>query len=349
VLPATLAQDVKRQIRHYLEATFNFRRRDEEAAFSEFVNDPENGLFKGPWVQLRRPFRPAPETLDPALLFDVCPSFHPFLHQWQAWQRLSSKGREPESTIVTTGTGSGKTECFLFPVLDHCLRSVTRGEKGVKAIILYPMNALAADQARRFTEEIFSRPELHRGVGNGRKARVRIGLYIGRRGSGEGDGPDPGAVKEMRVEAKADGDDFFHITDRDAMQEDPPDILLTNYKMLDYLLLRPKDQRIWRFNDPGRLRFLVLDELHTYDGAQGADVACLVRRIKARLDVREGGLCCVGTSATIASGREEEDMDPLQRLADFASVLFQERFRPAMIVMRRATSLISPRWWCWTA
>jgi DEAD/DEAH box helicase domain-containing protein len=244
VLPATLAQDVKRQIRHYLEATFNFRRRDEEAPFSEFINDPENGLFKGPWVQLRRPFRPAPETFDPALLFDVRPSFHPFRHQWQAWQRLSSKGRGPESTIVTTGTGSGKTECFLFPVLDHCLRSVTRGEKGVKAIILYPMNALAADQARRFAEEVFSRPELHRGVGNGRKARVRIGLYIGRRGPGEGDGPETGAVKEMRVEAKADGDEFFHITDRDAMQEDPPDILLT---ILDYLLLRPNDQRIWRW------------------------------------------------------------------------------------------------------
>ena len=72
----------------------------------------------------------------------------------------------------------------------------------------------------------------------------------------------------------------------------------------------------------------MLDELHTYDGAQGADVACLVRRIKARLDVPEGGLCCVGTSATIAGGREEEEMDPLHRLADFAGTLFEEPSRP---------------------
>jgi DEAD/DEAH box helicase domain-containing protein len=211
MLPASLAQDVKRQIRHYLEATFNFRRRDEEVALSLFINDPENGLFKGPWVQLRRPFTPAPETFDPSLWFDVRPDFHPFRHQWQAWQRLSSKGREPESTIVTTGTGSGKTECFLFPLLDHCLRSVGRGEKGVKAIILYPMNALAADQARRFASEVFSRPELYHGTGNARKARVRIGLYTGRSSRDESGAPDPSAVQEMRAE----GDTCLHITDHE--------------------------------------------------------------------------------------------------------------------------------------
>ena len=161
MLPATLAQNVKRQIRHYLEATFNFRRPEEEKAFGAFVNHPTNGLFKGPWVQLRRPFRPAPDTYDPAALFDVVPPFRPFRHQWQAWQRLSARERRPESTIVTTGTGSGKTECFMYPVLDHALRAVQRGERGIKAIILYPMNALASDQAGRFAEEIFCRPELH--------------------------------------------------------------------------------------------------------------------------------------------------------------------------------------------
>ena len=197
------------------------------------------------------------------------------------------------------------------------------------------MNALAADQAGRFAEEVFSRPELHQGAGDGRKARVRIGLYTGRSNPAEGGAADDSAVKEMR----ATGDTYFHITDHEAMQEEPPDILLTNYKMLDYLLLRPKDQRIWRFNDPGRLRFLVLDELHTYDGAQGADVACLVRRIKARLDVAEGGLCCIGTSATIAGGQEEETMDPLERLSEFASILFQEPFKPGMIVNEEGNRL----------
>jgi superfamily II DNA/RNA helicase len=76
----------------------------------------------------------------------VHPSYDPYLHQLQAWQRLSSRdGAEPQATIVTTGTGSGKTECFLYPALDHCYRALQRGEGGIKAIILYPMNALAAD------------------------------------------------------------------------------------------------------------------------------------------------------------------------------------------------------------
>ncbi|MDR6775336.1 DEAD/DEAH box helicase [Azospirillum sp. BE72] len=346
MLPATLAQNVRRQIRHYLEATFNFRRPEEEAAFAAFVNDPAGGLFKGPWVRLSRPFRPAPDTYDPAALFDVTPPFHPFRHQWQAWQRLSSKGRVPDSTIVTTGTGSGKTECFMYPVLDHALRAVRRGEAGIKAIILYPMNALASDQAGRFAEEIFSRPELHEGTGPDRRARVRVGLFTGRdddaedeAGAGGGERPRDGAVSRMAVVVENGREQYRHITDRAAMLDDPPDILLTNYKMLDYLLMKPKYRPVWRHNAPGRLGYLVLDELHTYDGAQGADVGCLIRRLKDRLDIARGGLCCVGTSATIAGGRTEEEMDPLQRLAEFAGTLFEEQFTPAMIVNEEGNRL----------
>ncbi len=343
MLPASLAQNVRRQIRHYLEATFNFRRKEEEEAFGAFVNDPCNGLFKGPWVQLRRPYRPAPDTYEAAALFDVNPPFHPFRHQWQAWQRLSSKVERPKSTIITTGTGSGKTECFMYPVLDDAMRAVRRGERGIKTIILYPMNALASDQARRFAEEVFCRPELHEGTGAGRRALLRIGLFTGRdddaEEAGEGGRPMSGAVAQMTVTVENGQEQYRHITDRKSMQEEPPDILLTNYKMLDYLLMKPKYRDIWRFNDPGRLRYLVLDELHTYDGAQGADVGCLIRRLKARLDIRKGELCCVGTSATIAGGRNEEEMGPLSSLADFAGTLFEELFTPSMIVSEEGNRL----------
>src|SRR5690606_6543205 len=116
------------------------------------------------------------------------------------------------------------------------------------------------------------------------------------------------------------------ITNRTAMQDNPPDILLTNYKMLDYLLMRPKDQAIWQANSerPGCLQYLVLDELHTYDGAQGADVACLIRRLKERLGLAKGKLCVVGTSATIAGGEDESRDDPINRLCGFAESLFEE-------------------------
>ena len=94
------------------------------------------------------------------------------------------------------------------------------------------------------------------------------------------------------------------ITDRVTLREHPPDILLTNYKMLDFLLIRPQDHRLWRHNDPATLRYLVVDELHTFDGAQGTDLACLVRRLRARVGAVRSDLICVGTSATIGGGSE---------------------------------------------
>ena len=331
MLPATLAQDIRQQILHYLEATFNFRRRDEEEALRRFINDPENGLFKGPWVQIRRPFRPAADHGNQ--FFDLPAPFLPFRHQWLAWQRLTSKGQTPVSTLVTTGTGSGKTECFQVPILDHCYRERLAGRKGIKAIILYPMNALAADQAGRFAEEIFRTPRLCGGTGPGRKAQIRVGLYTGRFDPANPNRVSEGAIREMTIEMDGDQEKAYRaITDQQALRDQPPDILLTNYKMLDFLLMRPKDKAIWRFNQKSRLRYLVLDELHTYDGAQGADVACLIRRLKERLEIAQGELCCVGTSATIAAGDDETTQDPLARLADFAGRLFEEPLQPECVI-----------------
>ncbi|MEE2732968.1 MAG: DEAD/DEAH box helicase [Pseudomonadota bacterium] len=331
MLPATLAQEVKKQVQHYLGATFHMRLPQSERALEAFFNHPEDGLFKGPWVQLKRPFRLAEN--DGAQFFDLAVPFMPFRHQWQSWQRLTTKGgNQPKHTLVTTGTGSGKTECFLYPLLDHCLRERQAGRRdGIKAIVLYPMNALAADQGKRFAEEVLNSDKLSELVNGPRRARVRVGLYTGRMSpnSGKEEGAEPGTYTEMEILLPQDGSgkrSYTPITNRASMQNDPPDILLTNYKMLDYLLLRPKDQNIWRFNqqDPTLLRYLVLDELHTYDGAQGADVACLLRRLKARLNLPQHQLCVVGTSATIAGGDDETTMDPVDRLCDFATSLFEE-------------------------
>jgi len=289
MLPAHLADNIRKQVLFYLQSTFDFRDKQVERAFARFLEDPDTGLFKGPWVQLRRPFRPA--AADAKVPLTIVPGFHPFRHQWLSWMRLSSQGQKPKPTIVTTGTGSGKTECFAFPILDHCLRMRKQGQQGIKAIILYPMNALAADQEKRFAKVIWKDMTL-------RDAGVRVGNYTGRY-----DPSDPGAGESSGHQTM--GEDHG-ISNHAAQQEEPPDILLTNYKMLDYLLLRPQDQNLWRFNTPGVLQYLVLDELHTYDGAQGADVACLIRRLKERLDIPQGELCVVGTSATLDS-REERD------------------------------------------
>jgi DEAD/DEAH box helicase domain-containing protein len=329
MLPAHIAENIRKQILYYLQSTFAFRDRKVERQFENFLTDPDNGMFKGPWVTLRRPYRPAPEGIS--LPFDVPVPFHPFRHQYRAWIRLTSKSNKPISTIVTTGTGSGKTECFLYPILDHCLRTRKQGVKGIKAIVLYPMNALASDQEKRFAASVWDTPEL-------RHAGITVGTYTGRY-----DPSDPGAAAGGGTKAMGPKNG---ISNHDVLQENPPDVLLTNYKMLDFLLMRPQDQRLWRFNNPigsidpstinhqpsTILQYLVLDELHTYDGAQGSDVACLIRRLKERLGAPKGALCCVGTSATL------ENQDPMERaetpsdvkelssdrLAKFASKLFEE-------------------------
>ena len=294
MIPFTITEDIRSTIIDYLTTTFNFQEKEVERAFVDFIEQKEGGLFKGPYINLRLPFRKAHDNQEIPL--EISPSFRPYVHQMQAFERLSVRGdHPPEATIVTTGTGSGKTECFLYPVLDYC--HTHRREAGIKAIILYPMNALASDQAARLAKTIWQDERL--------KGQVSAGIYIG------------GGQRSADLGAKAMGETNL-IENHETLRNNPPDILLTNYKMLDFLLLRPEDRRLWEDNNPETLRFLVLDELHTYDGAQGSDVACLIRRLKARLKSPEGYICPVGTSATVAS----DQGDSANLLTDFASEIF---------------------------
>ncbi len=304
MIPALVAQEIRETVLDYLRTTWALSDRKLERALFDFLEgkagDPSSSIFRGPYLRLRLPFSPTPP--DAPIPLDIHPSYPPYLHQLQAWQRLSSRdGAEPQPTLVTTGTGSGKTECFLYPLLDHCYRAQQRGEGGIKAIVLYPMNALAADQARRFAEIISADERLD--------GRLRVGMYVG------GDGTN----REMSSDAVIDR--------KEQLQKNPPDILLTNYRMLDLLLLRPKDQPLWKHNKPGTLRYLVLDELHTYDGAQGTDVACLIRRLTARLGGQDA-LCPVGTSATVAS----DAGDGQEKLLSFASAVFDQPFLEDAII-----------------
>ena len=323
MLPVHIAEAVKKQVLHYIGGTFEFRNAEGEKALDAFINDPERGLFKGPWLQIQRPFVQA-DTKDHNL-FDIEIPFHPFKHQIAAWRRLTTKdGHSPRHTVVTTGTGSGKTECFLFPVLDYALRAKQEGRQGIKAIILYPMNALASDQERRFAREIAKHPVL-------KDAGIRVGIFTGRdhgeRGSGSG----------YKVMGKDHG-----ISNQSVLRESPPDILLTNYKMLDFLLMRPKDQPLWNKNETGTLKYVILDELHTYDGAQGADVACLIRRLKAKLRIGKGEVCVVGTSATLDEGpisdreRPQGQADQAEPAGEvllrFAGTLFEEEIPSDAII-----------------
>ncbi len=308
MIPLTLAQEIRVTLLDYLTTTFNFQDVAVEDALLEFLQDPQGGLFKGPYLHLRLPFRKiAPETPVP---LDIRPPFLPYVHQQRAFERLTTQASHaPQPTIITTGTGSGKTECFLYPILDYCYTH--RGQPGIKAIILYPMNALAADQSARLAKILWNDERL--------RGQVTAGMYVG------------GEAKQLH---RTLGPDYL-IDDRETLRKHPPDILLTNYKMLDFLLLRPDDKTLWAENEPDTLRYLVLDELHTYDGAQGSDVACLIRRLKARLNSPAGVFCPVGTSATVAS----ESGDTLAELTRFAGQVFGVPFEADSVIGEDRLSL----------
>jgi DEAD/DEAH box helicase domain-containing protein len=304
MIPAIVADELRATLLDYLDTTFSFQDVAVAEALQRFLTDSKQGIFKGPYLRLQLPFRRA-EANEAQKILDIAPQFVPYVHQITAFERLTGKdNHQPQHTLVTTGTGSGKTECFLYPVLDHCQRHA--GRPGIKAIILYPMNALAGDQARRLATEIWNDPRL--------KGRVTAGLYVG------GDG----AERMMGAE--------HVITSREVLRRHPPDILLTNYKMLDFLMIRPEDGKLWKNTGPDSVRYIVLDELHTYDGAQGSDVACLLRRLRAKLNLKPGTYCCIGTSATLAGDEATATGD----LIDFASKLFGVRFsRDAVITEDR--------------
>lgn len=207
-----------------------------------------------------------------------------------------------KSYVVTTGTGSGKSLCFFIPIIDAIVKAKRAGEaQHTRAIVIYPMNALANSQR----EELKKFLEADHGG-----TPVAFARYTGQETSEE----------------------------RERIKNNPPDILLTNFMMLELLMTRQSELDKTVVENCKGLRFIVLDELHTYRGRQGADVAMLMRRLRARVGNPECAPICIGTSATMAS--EDTHGDRNQIVADVASRLFGTSIRRDAIVtetLRRAT------------
>lgn len=317
LLPTFAARGVRDGLLEYLDTTFSLADQDARAALTDLLQHPEEGIFKGPYLRLRLPFRPASDGWRAALDWhptdDDPGAFPPYGHQARAFARLSAVAREgdegtsgPQPTLVTTGTGSGKTEAFLYPILDHVLRAKRQGVGGMKALLLYPMNALANDQAQRLAGLLTTHPSL---------AGVTAGLYTGEAGA-------------TRTKVSAEG----LITDREVMRSSAPDILLTNYKMLDQLLLRHADRKLWSTSATS-LQYLVLDEFHTYDGAQGTDVAMLLRRLGLALRAhgRDGDGALAGVTPVATSATLGDSGDPTAMLS-FAQTVFGVPFADDAVV-----------------
>lgn len=303
--PFDALDEVQTSYRDYVETFQNVEDDTIEAWIDERINTGKV-LWKEPFVQLNERFqtgRPLNEFVDEGSLHsgvlgvfddDSGEPIEPYKHQSEAIESI----REG-NTIVSTGTGSGKSFAFGIPIVSHCLEALDRGEDGIKAVIVYPMNALANSQYEEFAERL---------DGSG----LRLGLYTG-------DTPtDPDSEAEFLNQFGRDEAFDCEVVSREELREDPPDILMTNYVMLDYILTRHQDKELFPPVHEGALEFLVLDEIHTYTGHQGADVAALIRRLREHTSAGED-LTCIGTSATVQS---EEGLDADEEIAEFTERIF---------------------------
>lgn len=271
----------------------------------------QSPLLQGPFVSLSRPFSSGTAVADLAAEGLLHPHLEQripsdvsqlYRHQEKAIRAIVG-GR---STLVSTGTGSGKTECFLYPIVSRCLRLRDEGATaGISAVIIYPMNALAEDQLMRLRSLL---------AGTG----VSFGMYVGKTPEREGDVGGvrlpPGSSQadyeaQLRATRKAkSGESVFPAEEacsREAMRTagGQPRILLTNVKQLELLLTRQRDAELFQ---NARLDYLVFDEAHTFTGAMGAETACLIRRLRAFCGRQAADTVCVATSATIVDAERPE-------------------------------------------
>jgi len=218
-----------------------------------------------------------------------------YRHQVEAWEHL--RASDPRSVLVSSGTGSGKTECFLVPLLDDLARKAERVGRlrGVRALMLYPLNALIASQQERLTR--WTAP-----FGGDVRFALYNGLMTDKR---EGD--------RARDEARTPEQVLYRRT----LRADPPPILVTNNTMLEYMTIRKEDAPIVEASQ-GLLRWIVVDEAHSYVGSAAAEVSLLLRRVLQTFGVRASDVRFVATSATIGGTDERARADLARYLADLA-------------------------------
>lgn len=273
----------------------------------------DQGLAKGPYLELTPAYeqsKTARELLDAGLLDGAFSQLESesfsldrpwYTHQVRALERVS----QGKNLIVATGTGSGKTESFLLPILNQLLAERARGNTrpGVRALLLYPMNALANDQLKRLRQVLASVPEITFGRYTGETEKKR-------------------AHAEAKFKAQHPGQDILpnELLSREEMRAEAPHLLLTNYAMLEYLLLRPEDSELFGDPEDSTWQFIVVDEAHVYDGANGAEIGYLLRRLRERVAPGRS-LQCIATSATVGTD--------LERAAQFGSDLFGAPFDAA--------------------
>ncbi|MCC6648409.1 MAG: DUF1998 domain-containing protein [Polyangiaceae bacterium] len=386
-----IAQRVHLRLRRYLEAQYHIRNSALIEEREALLKEP-GGISQRPFIEVTPSYAvsgsfsglkaPAPVTGLLQELVGWKPGvgvYPPYRHQADALEHFFAKGPDSDDLVVATGTGSGKTETFLYAILgalalEGTERRASFERHGVRALLLYPMNALVSDQTARLRrllgderlaklmEERWGRrarfgmytsrtpyPGVRKGAKDKRHLDTLLGYYERLETSSKPD--EQSLVAELKKRGRWPAKDVVRFYARDLeekvivksgkragkennighwdrrfrtqpgdrelltrheMQEQAPDLLITNYSMLEYMLLRPIERslfaqtRAWLAADPRNQFLLVLDEAHMYRGVGGAEVGLLIRRLLSRLGIGRDRLRCILTSASLGSGPDAE-------------------------------------------
>ena len=311
--PIKASEEITEKYKRYLKTIFHIA--DEEYAIQlERELNGKEILAKGPYLDAVDSFKKG-QSINELIRNKILPvSFSKYnfpldrtlyLHQEMAIKKCN----EGESIVVSTGTGSGKTESFLIPILSELAKEQEKGTlcPGVRALIIYPMNALANDQMERLRGILDQYPDITYGsyTGQTKKEKKR-------------------ALQEYRALNKQREPKPNELICRDDMIATPPHILITNYAMLEYLMVRPTENAFFDGAYANFWKFIVLDEAHVYSGSTGIEVSMLLRRLKSSLPVKK--IQYILTSATLGSEKQNKEV------AEFASRLCNHPFSENNII-----------------
>lgn len=330
--PVLTSQKVFERYVSYITTTFKLKDRRLNQQIQSSINE-KSTFSKGPIIEATPPFEAGKsirQLMDEGVLTDAFAELLStslpmdrslYLHQEKTILKVCFENR---NAVVATGTGSGKTESFIIPILNYLLNQKQKSKltSGVRALLLYPMNALANDQMKRLRELLRNRPE------------ITFGLYTGE----TEEKYQAGYEKYRRMHQQNPLPN--ELISREQMKENPPHILLTNYAMLEYLMLRPADNVFFQGPYSRHWKFVVIDEAHTYTGAKGIEMAMLIARLKSTIGIEAGHLSCIMTSASLGKGREDFGL-----IADFATKIFREPFNTGDVIEATKKNFVHSNVW----
>ena len=319
--PVEASKAISEKYFRYLNTAFNIGE-PYAKEFHQLINN-SSSLARGPYLDVTDTFQSGKalvELIDEGVLprnfskINMNMTRPLYLHQELALRKIVC---EKKNLVVSTGTGSGKTESFLIPVLQELVDEYEKGtlSHGVRALLIYPMNALANDQVERLREILNHFPEITFGVYTGQTQHKRERALAEYKKLNNNQNPLPN-----------------ELISREEMISAPPHIFITNYAMLEYLMVRPNENVFFEGKDAGHWKFIVFDEAHVYNGSTGIEVSMLFRRLKAKL--QNDDIRYILTSATLG---EKEDDD---KVAQFASNLCNAPFYPEDVIRAHRIKLV---------